>query len=103
MRIDKFTLKAQEAITEGQTLARRAGHPNYEPEHLAQALLAQADGVAVPILRKIGVDVGLVQGRIGEALEKMPRVQGGEASTLGQRLLKALDKAEDEAKALKDE
>src|SRR6476646_4442300 len=44
MRLDKFTLKAQEAIQEGQSLARRADHPNYEPEHLAQALLTQQEG-----------------------------------------------------------
>ncbi|HZA51900.1 MAG TPA: Clp protease N-terminal domain-containing protein, partial [Myxococcaceae bacterium] len=45
MRVDKFTVKAQEAIQEGQTVARRAGHPVYEPEHLLKALLAQEDGI----------------------------------------------------------
>src|SRR5579871_2383433 len=100
MRIDKFTLKAQEAIQEGQALARRAGNPNYEPEHLAKALVTQDDGVVVPILRKIGADPKLVEARLDEALAKLSKIQGGEGATLGQRLLKALDKAEDEAKAL---
>ena len=103
MRTDKFTLKAQEAVQEGQTLARRAGHPAFEPEHLAKALLTQENGVVPAILKKIGSDVGLLEGRIDEALGKLPSIQGSDSSTLGPRLLKLFDRAEDEAKALKDE
>jgi ATP-dependent Clp protease ATP-binding subunit ClpB len=103
MRIDKFTVKAQEAIQEGQSIARRAGHPVYEPEHLFKALLAQDDGIAVPILRRIGTDPKLVDSRLDEALAKFPRVSSGEGANLSQRLLKLFDKAEDEARALKDE
>ena len=103
MRIEKFTVKAQEAVQEGQTLARRGGHPSYEPEHLAKALLSQEEGIVEPILRKIGADVKLVNQRFDEALGKLPHVEGGEGASMGQRLLKLFDKAEDEAKALKDE
>ncbi|NBD13306.1 ATP-dependent chaperone ClpB [Corallococcus silvisoli] len=103
MRLDKYTVKAQEAIQEGQSLARRADNPHYEPEHLATALLGQKDGLVEPLLRKIGVDVKLFAGRLGEALQKLPRMQGGESAMLSQRLMKTFDKAEDEAKALKDE
>jgi ATP-dependent Clp protease ATP-binding subunit ClpB len=101
--MEKFTIKAQEAIQEGQSLARRASHPNYEPEHLARALLSQEDGIVVPLLQKIGVDVKLLGGRIDEALAKFPTIKGGAGATLSQRLLTTFDKAEDEAKALKDE
>ncbi len=103
MRLDKYTVKAQEAIQEGQGLARRADNPNYEPEHLATALLGQKDGIVEPLLRKIGVDVKLFASRLGEAIQKLPRMQGGESAMLSQRLLKTFDKAEDEAKGLKDE
>jgi ATP-dependent Clp protease ATP-binding subunit ClpB len=103
MRLDKYTVKAQEAIQEGQSLARRADHPNYEPEHLATALLGQKDGIVEPLLRKIGVDVKLFASRLGEAPQKLPRMQGGEGAMLGQRLMKTFDKAEDEAKSLKDD
>ena len=82
MRLDKYTLKAQEAIQEGQTLARRAGNPQYEPEHLTNALLVQQDGIAEPILRKIGADPRLVGSRVDEALAKLPRVEGGETAVL---------------------
>jgi ATP-dependent Clp protease ATP-binding subunit ClpB len=103
MRTDQFTVKAQEAVQAGQTLARRAGNPQYEPEHLALALLDQAEGVVPAILQRIGTEPELLRGRLDEALGKLPRVSGGEGATLAQRLLKLFDKSEDEAKALKDE
>ncbi|HEY3448844.1 MAG TPA: ATP-dependent chaperone ClpB [Myxococcales bacterium] len=102
MRLDKFTLKAQEAIQDAQSLARRRNHQSIEPEHLAQALLDQKDGIAVPLLSKVGAHLNLVRSRLDEALRKFPSIEGGEGY-LSQRLLKTFDKAEDEAKTLKDE
>ncbi len=102
MRIDKFTLKAQEAIQEGQSLARRANHGNFEPEHLLRALLDQSDGVVTPMLQKIGVDVKLLSGRLDDALNRFSVIKGANTS-LGNRLVSLLDRAEDDAKALKDE
>ncbi len=102
MRIDKFTVKAQEAIQEGQGLARRANHSNYEPEHLLRALLDQQDGLITPMLQKIGADVRLLGQRVDEALGRQATMKGGSTS-LSNRLVALLDKAEDEAKALKDE
>ena len=103
MRIEQFTVKAQEAIQAGQALARRAGNPQFEPEHLALALLTQEQGVVPAIVQRIGTEPQLLRDRLEEALAKLPKVSGGEGSTLSQRLLKVFDKAEDEAKALKDE
>jgi len=101
--MEKLTLKAQEAVQEGQTLARRAGNPSYEPEHLAKALFAQSDGIAVPICQKIGVDPKLVSARIDELITRFPRIEGGAGATLSQRLLQTSDRADDAAKAMKDE
>ncbi|MGO9829077.1 MAG: Clp protease N-terminal domain-containing protein, partial [Myxococcaceae bacterium] len=103
MRIDQFTVKAQEAIQAGQALARRAGNPQYEPEHLALALLDQEQGLVPAIVQRVGAEPQLLRDRLQEALGKLPKVSGGEGATLSQRLLKLFDKAEDEAKALKDE
>ena len=103
MRIEQFTLKAQEALQAAQTLARRMGSPEVEPEHLGKALLTQEQGVAEALLRRIGADPGLVQSRVDEALEQLPKIQGGAGASLSQRLLRDMDKAEDEAKKLKDE
>ncbi|MFO0595963.1 MAG: ATP-dependent chaperone ClpB [Myxococcaceae bacterium] len=102
MRIDKFTLKAQEAIQDGQSLARRNDAGDYQPEHLLRALLDQKDGVVTPMLQKIGLDVRLLNTRVDEALGKIARIKGGTPG-LGNRLVTLLERAEDEAKALKDE
>ena len=60
--------------------------------------------MAEALLRRIGADPKLVGGRIDESLERLPKIQGGEpGSRMSQRLLKDLDKAEDEAKKLGDE
>src|SRR5712692_10503668 len=84
MRLDKYTIKAQEAIQDGQSIARRSGHPHYEPEHLSRALLDQEEGIIQPILQRIGADPRLISDRVDEALSKLPRV-------------------EDEARSVKDE
>jgi ATP-dependent Clp protease ATP-binding subunit ClpB len=102
MRLDKFTLKAQEAIQDAQSIARRRNHQGIEPEHLALALVDQKDGVAVPLLQKVEADPALFRQRIEAELGRLPAVEGGEPY-LSQRLLKLLDRAEDEAKKLKDE
>jgi ATP-dependent Clp protease ATP-binding subunit ClpB len=102
MRIDKFTVKAQEALQAAQALARRRDNQSVEVEHLAVALLDQQDGIIVPLLQKVGAEPSLVKARLEEELGKLSKVQGGEAY-LAQRTLKLFDKAEDEAKALKDE
>ncbi|MGC4117324.1 MAG: ATP-dependent chaperone ClpB [Myxococcales bacterium] len=102
MRLDKFTLKAQEAIQDAQGLARRRNHQSIEPEHLALSLLDQKDGIAVPLLNKVGAHLNLLRSRLDDALRKFPSIEGGEGY-LAQRLLKTFDKSEDEAKALKDE
>ncbi len=102
MRLDKYTLKAQEAIQEAQTLARRRNHQTLEPEHLAAALIDQEEGVASALLQKVGADPNLLRARVEEELARLPGVEGGEAY-LSQRLMKLLDRAQDEAKKLKDE
>ncbi len=102
MKLDKLTVKAQEALQATQELARRREQQAVEPEHLARALLDQDEGIVRPLLSRIGADPKLVSGRIDDELRRLPQVAGGEQH-LSQRLLKVLDRAEDEAKKLSDE
>jgi ATP-dependent Clp protease ATP-binding subunit ClpB len=103
MKMDKFTVKAQEALQQALAVARRRDHQEVLPEHILAGLLAEQDGLTAPLLQRIGADPKLVQARLEEALTKIPQVHGGEGGTLAQRSLKVLDAAEDEAKKLKDE
>jgi len=102
MRNDKLTLKAQEALAAAQAQARRRDHQAVEPEHLLVGLLQQEDGVAGPLLEKIGAAGSAVAGRLEDELRAAPRVSGGEPYA-SHRLMKVLDAAEEEAKRLKDE
>ncbi len=103
MKLDKFTVKAQEAVQESQAIARKRDHQEILPEHLLAALLAQQDGLVAPILQRIGADPALVGQRLEDELRKVSQVHGGEGGHLGQRALKVFDAAEAEAGKLKDE
>ncbi len=102
MRPDRFTVKAQEVLSGAQTEARRRDHQSIDVEHLLLALLDQPEGLAGPLLEKIGAPPGRVRARIEDELRTRPRVEGGEQH-LAQRLAKLLDRAEDEAKRIKDD
>jgi len=103
MKLDKFTVKAQEALQEAQSIARKRDQQEILPEHVFAELLTQKDGLVPPLLQRVGADLSLVQERLDEALRKVPQVHGGEGGSLAQRTLKVLDAAEEEASKLKDE
>src|SRR5512144_534114 len=102
MRADRLTVKAQEALQDAQTQARRRDHQAVDVEHLVLALLEQQEGIARPVLEKIGADPALVASRVEDELRGVPKVQGAEPY-VSNRLMKLLDRADDGAKKLKDE
>ena len=57
MRLDKFTLRGQEAIQSAIELAESNQHQQVEPEHLLAAMLDQPEGIVRPILGKLGANV----------------------------------------------
>ncbi|MCF8062198.1 MAG: ATP-dependent chaperone ClpB [Deltaproteobacteria bacterium] len=105
MRLDKFTLKSQEALQEAQQLAERFGHQQIEPEHLARVALDQREGVIPPILGKIGANRERLVQAFDQALQRLPSVSGGGVgqSYLSNRGKAVLDTAFREAEHLKDE
>src|SRR5213594_1777093 len=103
MRLDKLTVKAQEALQAAQALASEHGHQSIEPEHLLHALVAQKDGVVAPILGKLGVRADTLASQVDAALEKIPQVRGGSGQYMGERLRAALERAQKQAESMKDE
>src|SRR5260370_35861084 len=77
MRLDKFTVKAQEALQAAQSLADREGHQALEPEHLLAALVEQPEGVVGPLLAKLGARREAIQQALRAELAKLPTVTGG--------------------------
>jgi ATP-dependent Clp protease ATP-binding subunit ClpB len=76
MRMDKLTSRFQQAIADAQSLAVGRDHNVIEPVHLLAALLDQQGGGTRPLLTQAGVNVPLLRERVGEALEKLPKVTG---------------------------
>jgi len=104
MRWDKFTVKAQEAISEAQKKAEEMGHQMLENEHLLYALLQEKEGTVAAILEKLGASAAAVGSDVAKDLSKLPKVQGAaEQVYMGPTLKKSLDTAAAEAERLKDE
>src|SRR5262245_44015973 len=103
MDLNRFTEKAQEAILASRSLAARGGQQTIEPEHLLLALQEQDGGVANAMLQKAGANVAALRERATQAVGRLPKVSGGGDPHPGSRLNRVALKAEDEAKALKDE
>ena len=100
---DRLTVKASEAIQDALARARRAGNPLVYDGHLLVALLDQKEGIVVPLVQKLGVNVGDLMQRAEREVARYPKQSGGAQPTLSRELNQVLDKADDEAKALKDE
>ena len=99
---ERLTVKSSEALNEAVSLARRAGNPVIYDLHLLLALLQQDEGIVVPLLQKIGVNIESVRVEATRELARAPK-QSGAQPTLSRELNQVLDRAEEEAKKLGDE
>ena len=102
MKIDKFTQKAQEAISEAQDIAVSEGHQQLDVEHLHLALMMQTDGLIPRLVKFMEVDSGRIIGDLENEMEKLPKVQGGELYAT-RRLNAVLINAGKEAQRINDE
>ena len=103
MRIDRFTSKMQEALQEAQDLASKSEHSQIDNEHFLLALLSQGEGIARPLLDKLGVSVSSLEQRLQEALAKRAKISGGAQVGFSSELTQVLNAAESEMAKLKDE
>jgi ATP-dependent Clp protease ATP-binding subunit ClpB len=105
MRLDNFTVKAQQAITDAQALASRFHHQQLETEHVLASLLTEEDGVPVALLRKIGANVEHLREHVERVLSDKPTVSGADSGRV--YLSAALDavfrQAEEEMRFFKDQ
>ena len=102
-RMDKLTIKGQEAIVEAQSLATSSGNPEIEGLHLLTALLKDTEGVVVPLLKKMGAPFEKIRTACDSELQRLPRSSGGRQPSIGPSLQKALEAASAAAVAMKDE
>ncbi|NIL94521.1 MAG: ATP-dependent chaperone ClpB [Woeseiaceae bacterium] len=76
MRLDKLTSKFQIALAEAQSLAVGQDHQFVEPAHVMVALLDQQGGTVRGLLTKAGVNVNLLRSQLGDAVDRLPKVEG---------------------------
>ncbi len=104
LRPEKMTIKTQEALGAAQQLAVSRQNSSLEPEHLLLALLDQEGGLVASLLQKIGANTGYVRSKVDTELKKLPQASGeGVQLYLSASLNRALDTAQKEADAMKDE
>jgi ATP-dependent Clp protease ATP-binding subunit ClpB len=107
MDFNRLTEKSQEAIRQAQALALRNSNQQVDVEHLLAALLEQENGLAPSILLRADVPLEPLHQRILQEIDKFPKVSGGATPSdqlyVTNRLSRVLDKAESEAKRLKDD
>lgn len=103
MRFDKFTIKSQELIQNAQTLASQHQNQQIEPEHLLAAMLAEKEGVAPAMLRKLGVSPDEVSRETIEVINRLPKVSGGGESYASPVTRKVIEAAFGVATKMKDE
>src|SRR2546421_6564289 len=102
MRLDKFTLRAQEAIQSAIELAERNQNQQVEPEHLLAAMLEQPEGIVRPILGKLAVNLPVLTNDVQAAIARFPRVEGGQ-QYFSPRLSQVFTAAQKQADKMQDE
>jgi ATP-dependent Clp protease ATP-binding subunit ClpB len=104
MRMEKLTIKAQEALAAARDLADQRNHQEVLPEHVLRALIEQDQGVTGALLRKLGVEPEAVTRQLDTTLDQVPQVRGATAEVfVGRRLKDLLDEATKQSQKFKDD
>ena len=103
MRPDRFTQKMQEALSAAADITSKLHQQEIGNEQFLLALLDQSEGVAVPLLQKVGVSTARLREQLDAELARRPKVSGGAQPHLGSDLRQTLDAAEGVMEKLKDE
>ena len=102
MRFDKFTIRGQEAVQEAIGVAEKNQNQQVEPEHLLYSMLEQKEGTVKPILGKLGARAETVLSDAQAAIEKFPKVSGGQ-QYFSSRINTIFQEAQKEAEKMSDE
>jgi ATP-dependent Clp protease ATP-binding subunit ClpB len=102
IRLDRFTLRGQEAMQAAVELAEKNQNQQVEPEHLLAAMMAQEEGVVKPILGKIGAHPQTILADVEKAIDRLPKVSGGQ-QFFSPRISDLFNTAQKHAEQMKDE
>ncbi|MCS1407530.1 MAG: Chaperone protein ClpB [Verrucomicrobia subdivision 3 bacterium] len=103
MQLDRYTVKAQEAVQGLESAAREYSHQEVQSAHLLWNLLNQRDGVAVAVVGKLGVDLAALRSDVEAHLGRLPKVRDPSNPFLSGEIKGVFALAEGEAKQLQDD
>ncbi len=103
MNLGNFTIKAAEAFQQAQQIAFNAQSPNIETEHILKALLDQQDSPVDYLLKKNNVTVNLVDTKLDELINKLPKASGEPAQQISREANSVVLRAGAALKQFKDE
>ena len=102
MNFNNFTIKAQEAIQKASEIAQGNQQQAIETAHILKGLLTVDENVVSYVLKKLNVNLNTVEQNLSSAIEKLPKVSGGNAY-LSSSANSALQKAQSYLKEFKDD
>lgn len=102
MNFNNFTIKSQEAIQRAQQIAQNSGHQQIENEHIVKAIFEVDENVTPFLLKKLNVNIGLLQQILDSTLQSFPKVSGGDIM-LSREASNTLNAATSIAKKMNDE
>ena len=102
MNVQKFTQKSIEAIQNCDKIASDYGNQAIDQEHFLYSLITIEDSLTKKLIERMGIEPNYFENVVVQAIEKLPKVQGGERH-MSQSLNDVLTHAEDEAKKMGDE
>ena len=77
MTLDKFTIKAQEAVQQAVNTAQLNGQQAIEPVHLLKGVLEKGKDVTGFLFQKLGVNAQQIELLVEQEIKHLPRVEGG--------------------------
>lgn len=103
MNIDKFTLKAWEALQNAQSLALNLSHSEIAPLHLVYSLFEEKESIFPSIFKKLEVSFDQIRLYLDQRLKAVPKVSGNAQVWVNSALSKVIANSENIAKDMKDE
>jgi ATP-dependent Clp protease ATP-binding subunit ClpB len=91
---DRWTVKTQEAFAAAVERARAAHHAEVTPDHVLAAVLDQPDGIAVPVLTRLGIEPSVVRDRVDGDLDRLTQAYGGQEPGINRALRDILTTAD---------
>ena len=102
-QFDKLTAKAQQALADSQNVASENGNPDLDSLHVLQALLADNEGIVVPLLGKLEADLTKLRSLTDSEAARFPQASGGREPQVNAELQQVLEQATDIANSMQDE